>query len=129
LKCFSFCWKQYILVPFWISALLNQWWDSSWKSGWESQNFSNLKCLSLGVAIVSTQRWTNQWSEPSFGGCWILLEGLPVPNDIWVGSLVPLKSLTSDLKVVNPSSICVFMFGGCSGFGFPVPSCANFAAN
>jgi hypothetical protein len=38
-----------------------------------------------------------------------------------VGSLVPLKSLTSDLKVANPSSIYMFMFGGCGGLGFSLP--------
>jgi hypothetical protein len=44
-----------------------------------------------------------------------------VANDNWLGSLVPLNSWTRDLKVVNPSSICVFMFGGCGGLGFSAP--------
>jgi hypothetical protein len=30
-----------------------------------------------------------------------------VPNEYWPGSLVPLNSWTSDIIVVNPSSICV----------------------
>jgi len=46
-----------------------------------------------------------------------------VVNDNKIESLVPLKSWIIDLKEVNPSSICVFMFGSCGGLGFSVPLC------
>jgi hypothetical protein len=52
-----------------------------------------------------------------------------VVKDSQLGSLVPLKSLTSDLKVSNPSLICMFMFGGSGGLGFSSPwfSCGQFS--
>ena len=51
------------------------------------------------------------------------MESNEVTNEIQLGSLVPLKSQTIDLKEVNPSSISMFMFGGCIGLGFYVPLC------
>jgi len=47
-----------------------------------------------------------------------------VANNNQLGCLVPLNSSTIDLKVVNPSSICVFMFGGRGELGFFMPLCA-----
>jgi hypothetical protein len=44
-----------------------------------------------------------------------------VAKDSHLGSLVPLNSFTSVLNVSNPSSICVFMLGGCGGLGFSSP--------
>jgi hypothetical protein len=41
-----------------------------------------------------------------------------VAKDNRLGYLVPINSWTSNLKVANPSSICVFMFGGCGGLVF-----------
>ena len=51
-----------------------------------------------------------------------------VAKDSWLVSLVPLKSLTSDLKVANPSSVSMFMFGGSVGLWFSSPrfSCGSF---
>jgi hypothetical protein len=44
-----------------------------------------------------------------------------VAKDSQLGSLVPLKSFTSDLRVANPSSICIFIFVICGGLGFSLP--------
>jgi hypothetical protein len=44
-----------------------------------------------------------------------------VAKDSWLVSLVPLKSLTGDLKVANPSSVSMFMFGGSGGLWFSSP--------
>jgi len=41
------------------------------------------------------------------------MESNEVAKDNLPGSSFPLNSWTSDLKVANPSSICMFMFGGC----------------
>jgi hypothetical protein len=49
------------------------------------------------------------------------MESIEVAKDTRLGSLVPLDRWTSDIKMANPSSICVFMFGGCDGLGFYVP--------
>ena len=46
-----------------------------------------------------------------------------VDKDNSLGSLVPLNSWTSDLKVANSSSLYVFMLGGCGGLGFFEPLC------
>jgi hypothetical protein len=48
-----------------------------------------------------------------------------VAKESRLGSMVPLKSFTSDLNVANPSSIYIFMFGGWGGLGFcsPLFSC------
>jgi hypothetical protein len=50
-------------------------------------------------------------------------------NDTRLGSIVPLNSWTGYIKVLNSSSICVFMFGGCGGLGFfaPLCSCVGFS--
>ena len=51
------------------------------------------------------------------------MESNEVAKDNLPGSSFPLNSWTSDLKVANPSSICMFMFGGCGGLGFSMPWC------
>ena len=48
-----------------------------------------------------------------------------VANENHLGYHVPLNLWTSDLKVVNPSLVCLFMFGGCGGLGFSTPSYCN----
>ena len=51
------------------------------------------------------------------------MESNEVSNEDRLGSLLPLKSQTIDLKEVNLSSIYLLMFGGCGGLGFSVPLC------
>ena len=92
LKCLIFCWKQYIFVPLCVFVVLHKWRDNSWKYGWESQIFSNLKGLSLGVAIVSTQTWTGQWSEPAFRS---MLESTMGPSKRRVSKMRKRSSLHS----------------------------------
>lgn len=67
LMCLTLFCRRNILVPWTSKSSDHQMAMLFWKSGWESQIFSNPKGLLLGFPTHWMSSWTDQWSKPPKG--------------------------------------------------------------